>query len=494
MQIISVKVLSKITHIKYVHQIQKQQLLYLVSFAEFWELLSYFGTVAILVLYCQSFDFSIEKSYAIYGIYLALLCGLPVIGGFLSDKFIDGFIALVVGAILLIAGNIILIINNQNYLYLGLAGTICGTSLYKPICTNIVGIIYNNDDNSREKAYSFFYAILNCGAIAGPIVYGIIIKFFGWGGCFLFSAVGLTSALTVMLLMRNRIKNALDFRNKLESKKKHIFFSSVILVYFAVIISFYSSSYFSYILVIALMLAIGTLGKIVSNLHEGIRRGIYGILVLLTFCVFFFLTSFQVGSSITSFINGYVDKGFFGFQIPTSFFTALDPFFVVAFAPIFSLIWSRMAKNNREPTVTKKLIYGLNLGGCGFIAFLFAIKLSIIKAHYWTIIFLVIGYAFIGAGEICLSPAVLSAISQCSPQGISNTMMGLWYFFMAIAGYLSSYIDNLLNYSNSNITASTQISINNLSLIFISMTIAIFFSAIFLRVISRNLTKLLPNI
>ena len=174
--------------------------LYLLTLGEFWDRFSYFGTLTILVLYLTSFFlFQDNKSYLLYGVYIAFCFVTPVLGGILADRVIGSNKAVVFGAIFLIIGNLVLIIPSLHYLYLGLALTICGTGLYKPACTSLIGATYQKESKRKDSAYTFFYAGMNLGAVFGSVSYGIIFHFFGWHYVFLVSAIGISIALVLYL-------------------------------------------------------------------------------------------------------------------------------------------------------------------------------------------------------------------------------------------------------------------------------------------------------
>jgi proton-dependent oligopeptide transporter, POT family len=471
---------------------EQRHALFLVSFAEFWELLSYFGTVSILVLYSTKvFLFSDQLSYAIYGIYLALLCGMPILGGYIADKLMGYLPCIYIGAALLIVGNILLVVESRNFLFLGLAATICGTSLYKPTLTNLVGAIYSEDSSKVDGAYTFFYAVLNCGAIAGPIVYGLIAKLMGWNMVFLFGAIGLLISIVVITL-NLKILQYIISHNQEKPKRNKVRYLSIFLIYFFILFSFYLHNYFALILIGLLIFVIIMFFRIMSK-QTGIgRRHLLGILLLLFFAIFFFSASMQVGSSITLFTERLVNRNLFGWQVPTAFFAALDPFFVVLFAPFFTLLWSMLAKRKKEPSATIKLVYGLLLGALGFVVFWMAAGSSAHDHRFITLFMLILGYVLIGAGEICLSPAVLGAISLFSPKSVSNTMMGGWYFFMALAGYLASYIDNAISKSSKLLTHTQSLdhlTLINSSHIFLFIALMTGMAALVLFCIARFIDK-----
>lgn len=75
-------------------------------FTEMWERFSFYGMRALLVIYLtQHFLFSDERAQGTYGAYAALVYLMPVLGGFLADRFLGARKAVTIGAVLLVLGH-----------------------------------------------------------------------------------------------------------------------------------------------------------------------------------------------------------------------------------------------------------------------------------------------------------------------------------------------------------------------------------------------------
>ncbi len=80
--------------------------LLILFFAEMWERFSYYGMRGLLIFYLtQHFLFSDSFSQGQYGTYASLVYLLPLIGGFLADKYLGRHKAVAFGALLLVAGH-----------------------------------------------------------------------------------------------------------------------------------------------------------------------------------------------------------------------------------------------------------------------------------------------------------------------------------------------------------------------------------------------------
>jgi len=73
---------------------------------EMWERFSYYGMRTILVLYLVKYHlFSSEKASLIYGAYAGLVYMMPIIGGYMADRYLGSRKAVTYGAILLVMGH-----------------------------------------------------------------------------------------------------------------------------------------------------------------------------------------------------------------------------------------------------------------------------------------------------------------------------------------------------------------------------------------------------
>ena len=80
--------------------------LFILFFAEMWERFSYYGMRGLLIFYLtQHFLFDDKTAQGQYGAYTSLVYLLPLIGGFLADRFLGSRKAIAFGALLLVAGH-----------------------------------------------------------------------------------------------------------------------------------------------------------------------------------------------------------------------------------------------------------------------------------------------------------------------------------------------------------------------------------------------------
>ena len=88
--------------------------LFILFFAEMWERFSYYGMRGLLIFYLtQQFLFTDDFAQGEYGAYTSLVYLLPLIGGFVADKWLGTRKAIAFGALLLVAGHFTMAIEGR---------------------------------------------------------------------------------------------------------------------------------------------------------------------------------------------------------------------------------------------------------------------------------------------------------------------------------------------------------------------------------------------
>jgi POT family proton-dependent oligopeptide transporter len=110
-----------------------------------WERFSYYGMRAFLILYLVApvssggMGFSAPEAASIYGTYTGSAWGAAILGGFVADRLIGQYYAVLLGGILIALGHFTLAFNALAAFYGGLALIAAGTGLLKPNVSTIVG-------------------------------------------------------------------------------------------------------------------------------------------------------------------------------------------------------------------------------------------------------------------------------------------------------------------------------------------------------------------
>jgi len=172
----------------------------------------------------------------------------------------------------------------------------------------------------------------------------------------------------------------------------------------------------------------------------------------MAFSVFFWALFEQAASSITLFTDRNV-RLIEGFS--AGMFQALNPFFIVVFAPLFAYFWVYLSKKNIEPNTAVKFAIAILFIGIGF--FSLVVGSFFVGTDYKVnLIFLVVMYLCHTFGELCLSPVGLSMVSRLSVTRIAGLMMGVWFLSSSLAGYVSGLIAGLMSISGTSRSAQDE--------------------------------------
>ncbi|WP_066758048.1 peptide MFS transporter [Crocinitomix algicola] len=122
-------------------------------------------------------------------------------------------------------------------------------------------------------------------------------------------------------------------------------------------------------------------------------------------------------------------------EIPVSWFSILNSFFIIAFASFFSKWW----ESKYNPSATGKYALGLIIMAIGFGLLAFG-SYGIEEGVKVSLVWLVLAYLFHTLGELCLSPVGLSYVSKLVPARMIAFMFGMWYLAIAIGNKLAAVL------------------------------------------------------
>jgi POT family proton-dependent oligopeptide transporter len=131
-------------------------------------------------------------------------------------------------------------------------------------------------------------------------------------------------------------------------------------------------------------------------------------------------------------------------DIPASQFQAINPLLIVALAPTFSNLWTKLDAGRFRTATPTKMAIGMIILGLGFMVLFVGQKLAAASGTKASPAWLTAVYAIHTIGELCLSPIGLSMVTKLAPPRVSSLAMGLWLFSSAVANYLAGILESLL--------------------------------------------------
>ena len=155
------------------------------------------------------------------------------------------------------------------------------------------------------------------------------------------------------------------------------------------------------------------------------------------FTIPFWICFEQAGSSLTLFAEYQTNRFFFGHEIPTGYFQALNPLFIITLAPLFSLLWEYLRNREKEPSSVEKFAIALFLMSISYIIMIFAGLHA--ETSKISPLWLVLVYFVMTVSELCLSPIGLSLVSKLAPRKFLSLTMGCWFLTCFIGDTLAGF-------------------------------------------------------
>lgn len=426
--------------------------LYLLFFTEMWERFSFYGMKALLIAYMVTeLKFDEPKSYGILGAYSALVYTVPMLGGMLADRFLGYRRAVIYGGLLMTLGHLILALPQEWSFFAGMAFIICGNGFFKPNISSLVGTLYGANDPRRDSGFSLFYMGINIGAALGGLLCGYVGQRINWHYGFGLAGIFMFLGLIVFVWGQKSLGTR-GLPPQLTLLKRRIWglttewwiYLGALLTIPIVIALFNRHEIMDYLMgVLGVMAIVYVLWEAFRMEPTG-RNQLIAALFMTIFSMLFWAFYEQNSGALNLFAMRNVDMHVLGTELPAlAVNNFLPPGWVVLLSFFFAWLWTWLAKRKLEPTTPVKFGFAFVFIAAGFLVF----YLACLRAENGRIDLLpfVMGYMFIIAGELCLSPIGLSMITKLSPLRMVAVMMGIWFFASAGGEFLAGKIGKLMS-------------------------------------------------
>ena len=439
---------------------------------EMWERFNFYGMRALLTLFIvNALMISKEDSSIIYGGFLGLCYLTPMLGGFISDRFLGNRNCIMLGGLLMAIGQLLLFTSASIFssdletaktiLYVALGVLIFGNGFFKPNISSMVGSLYPKaEKNKLDTAFTIFYMGINIGAFLGQLICPLIgdvvvdgvrnIQAFKWG--FLAAAIAMLLGTFTFFMLKNKYVVSPDGKpigglpsghassdyEEGEAQKANFTTKSIaiaVLVFSILVYSFHNFLGQNWIYATIYAAGITLAGLILSDksLNKIERDRILVIYIVSFFVIFFWAAFEQAGSSLTFIADYQTDRRIFGWDMPPSMVQIFNGVFVVLFAVPFSLLWDKLRANGKEPISPAKQAIGLMLIALSYFIIAHNVKdlgnSGLLGVHWLILLYLIQTW-----GELCLSPIGLSLVGKLAPKRFASLLFGV-FFMSSASGY-----------------------------------------------------------
>lgn len=366
--------------------------LYVLFFTEMWERYSFYSMSAILALYMdEALGFSTATSGRVYGLYTAGVYFLPLFGGLIADRLLGFSRSVIAGGVLMMLGHLVLGVERLPFFFTGLALLACGSGLLKPNVSTMVGNLYRDRPELRDRAFSIFYMGINIGGFTAPLVVSWLRAHYGFSVAFMSAAVAMAISLAVFTTFKHHVAAA--------------------------------------------SMRVDAASPEATTLSPGeTRERMITLLIIFGISAVFWMAWFQEFYTFSFWARDHTAT-----TVPPERFSSIEAASVILLSPLAVWAWSALNSRGREPATPVKMLMGV-----GVLAFAFAM-LSYAGATGGDIGRASVGWLIsanilLAIGEICLSPMGMSLVTRLSPPRLRGAMMGGWFASLSTGGYLAGYI------------------------------------------------------
>lgn len=475
---------------------------------EMWERFNFYGMRAVLTLFLvNSLMMGEGEVSLIYGGFLGLCYLTPMLGGFISDRFLGNRNCIMLGGSLMAIGQFLLFLSASTFgsnlelakmlTWIALGIIIFGNGFFKPNISSMVGSLYPKENKSKlDTAFTIFYMGINIGALLSqyfcPLIADVVnptidpvtgeqvmvrdIHAFKWG--FLAACIAMVLGTAIFMLLKNKYVVAPDGKpiGGLPSKKdvsefeegeaQKAKFGGKALV--GALISFIGLGLLMYFVLgqnviysIIYSTGISLAGLILTDksLTKVERQRIWVIYIVSFFIIFFWAAFEQAGSSLTFIADNQTDRKIFGWDMPPSMVQIFNGLFVVILAFPFSMLWDALRKRNKEPMSPVKQAFGLLLIAVSYFIIAYNVKYlgnDGLLAVKWLILL----YLIQTVAELCLSPIGLSLVSKLSPKRFASLLYGVFFLSNASGYALAGTLGSILPATGDKYKKATELGID----------------------------------
>ena len=461
--------------------------LYALALANTGERFGYYTMLAVFALFLRA-NFGLDPAWAgeIYSDFLMLVYFLPVVGGWMADRFGYGRMV-TIGILIMFVGYLLLSFpfGGDKFalivMLLALLFISLGTGLFKGNLQVMVGNLYDDPKyaSKRDAGFSLFYMAINLGALFAPTA---AVKIKEWAETslgyssndayhFSFAVACASLVLSIIIYYATRStfrhtegkevskvksEQAAETATPVAENKDGVSDRERIIalcLVFAVVIFFWmafhqnglSLTYFA--------------DEFTAKSSEGLQSMCFDVwnLVAIIFIVYAGFSFFQSKTTKAKSISALVVTAalvFLGWKysrvsgsidISAPIFQQFNPFYVVALTPFSMLIFSTLANKGKEPSAPRKIAYGMLVAASAFLIIMVASmglltpneqKVAGDAASFVSPYWLIGTYLILTFGELLLSPMGISFVSKVAPAKYKGLMMGGWFVATAIGNKL----------------------------------------------------------
>ncbi len=339
-----------------------------------------------------------------FGLYTSTTYALPLLGGFLADRWLGQRRAVLWGLMLLTLA-FALVIREETFL-IALVLIVVGVGLEKTSLVGQIGRLYGTEDPRRTRAFGLFLMTLNFGALVVPLVAGTLAERVGWTYGLMTLSAGLTLG-TICYALGGRhmppdlIQAAAATARSREARPP--------------------------LLARAELWVVAALGALM--LLDGLNVGIYN----------------QAWNVLPVWTAAHVELHILGWPVPVTWFSTLDGVLTIVGIAFAVRVWALQDRHGPGRREVGRVATGFVLAALGYVVLALGAWLGRKGlAPMWPVVgfFILADFA-----TPWVDTVVLTAISRDAPASVNTTMIGIYYLAIGagnfVTGWLGGFADHM---------------------------------------------------
>ncbi|MFJ8858443.1 peptide MFS transporter [Streptomyces sp. NPDC102451] len=430
-----------------------------LSGLEVWERFSFLGMQAILVLFFadtvsnDGLGMDPGTAASVSAAYGTLVYLVSVAGGWLADRILGSYRAVLYGGILIACGHYAMAVPTATMTWVGLGLISAGTGLLKPNVASMVGKLYSTEDQRRDAGFALYYMGINIGAFAGPLVTGWLGDHAGWHWGFSAAAFGMTLGLIQYVAGRRHLagrKHTAEYALAPGPMRRAVLTIVAGIVAAALVATALAlAGWLTMDRFVDLLTLVSVVAPVVyfavmfrsPRVTPEERGRLRPYVVLFLASVVFNFILFQAYSTMMLLASTNARTEIFGFHFPASWYASALGAFEVALAPVVAAVWARMGP--RQPHASNKIAIGVILGGLSFLLMVIPTSGHSDETYRMAAWWIVGSYLLLGLGDILLETSGMSATTKLAPKAFASQTMALWFLSLALANGIQAQIVKL---------------------------------------------------
>ena len=390
------------------------------------ERFSYYGMRSILVVFMVQYLLMQENvAKGVYHTFISANYFLPLLGAYLSDRFLGKYRTIIYLSLVYCAGHAVLAIwETQAGLYWGLGLIALGAGGIKPCVSAHVGDQFDKSNaHLIEKVFEMFYFSINFGSFFSFLVIPLVLPKYGPGWAFGIPGILMGLATIVFWMGRKQYVHVPP-----TGKENGAQFFGIL---------FYSLTHFGDRKPGQNFLEVAR-AKYPAEKVEGAQAAMGVFKVLIAVSAFWAL--FEQQGSTWLLQAKQMDLNVFGLTLEASQIQGLNPIFVMLLIPMCSLwIYPTVEKMGFKLTPLRKMSIGMALTGLAFVM-VGMLQVVLDGGTRLSVGWQIPPFIILTASEVMVSITGLEFAYTQAPRAMKSTIMSLWLITVAVGNWFTAVV------------------------------------------------------